>query len=84
MVHFSKNVQSKILPMAGKFDLCVNFCDEEGKLGCKASSEAEMGMYSTRENVFNMSVDTGADGTEISSFVWTERGKPVRWENQTS
>ena len=52
----------------------------------------EMGLYFTRENVFNMSltldyltvkdhklklqVDTGADSTVISSLVWTELGKP--------
>ena len=58
----------------------------------QTSSEMEMELYYTQENVFNMSVtweyitvkdrkikmhvDTGADSTVISSLMWTELGKP--------
>ena len=92
MGHFSKMCRSKTQPMSGKYDQHNNFCEEEGKLSCQTSSENKMGMYYTRENVFNMSVtweyitvkdhkikmqiDTGADSTVISSLSWTELGKP--------
>ena len=90
--HFSKMCKSKTQPKSGKSDQQNNFCEEEGKLPGQTSSEMEMGMYYTRENVFNMSVrweyitvkdhkikmqvDTGADSTVISSLIWTELGKP--------
>ena len=77
--HFSKMCRSKTQPKSGKSDQHNNFCEEEGKLPGQTSSEMEMGMYYTRENVFNMSVtweyitlkdhkikmqvDTGADST---------------------
>ena len=85
--HFSKMCSSKTQP-----DQRNNFCEEEGKLSGQTSSEMEMGMYYTRENVFKMSltweyitvkvlkikmqVDTGSDSTVISSLMWTELGKP--------
>ena len=69
------------------FDQHTNFCEEEGKLSDQTSSEIEIIMYYTRQNVFNMSatwdyitikdqkikmqVETGADSTVISSFIWT-------------
>ena len=84
--HFSKMCRSKTQPKSGKSDQHNNFCEEEGKLPGQTSSEMEMGMYYTRENVFNMSVtwefitvkdhkikmqvDTGADSTVISSLIW--------------
>ena len=84
--------RSKTQPKSGKSDQHNNFCEEEVKLPGQTSSEMEMGMYYTRENVFNMSlkweyiivkdnkikkqVDTGADSTVISSLIWTELGKP--------
>ena len=90
--HFSKMCRSKTQPKSGKSDQHNNFCEEEGKLPGQSSSEMEMGMYYTRENVFNMSVtweyitvkdhkikmqvDTGADSTVISSLIWTELGQP--------
>ena len=90
--HFSKMCRSKTQPKSGKSDQHNNFCEEEGKLSGQTSSEIEMRMYYTRENVFNMSVtwenitvyhhkikmqvDTGADSTVISSLIWTELGKP--------
>ena len=90
--HFSKMSRSKTQPKSGKSDQHNNFCEEEGKLSGQKSSEMEMGMYYTRENVFNMSVTweyitvkdhiikmqvvTGADSTVISSLIWTELGKP--------
>ena len=80
--HFSKMCRSKTQPKSGKSDQHNNFCEEEGKLSGQSSSEMEMGMYYTRENVYNMSVtweyitvkdhkikmqvDTGADSTMIS------------------
>ena len=83
--------RSKTQPKSGKSEQ-HNFCEEQGKLPGQTSSEMEMGMYYTRENVFNMSVtreyitvkdnkikmqvDTGADSTVISSLTWTEVGKP--------
>ena len=54
--HFSKMCTSKTQPKLGKSDQHNNFCEEEGKLLGQTSSEMEMGMYYTRENVFNMSV----------------------------
>ena len=91
MAHFSKMCRSKTQPKSGKSDQHNNFCEEKGKLSCQTSSEKKMGMYYTRENVFNMSVtweyitvkdhkigmqiDTGADSTVISSLSWTELGK---------
>ena len=91
MGHFSKMCRSKTQPKSGKSDQ-HNFCEEEGKLSGQSSSEMEMGMYYTRENVFTMSmtreyitvkdhkikmqVDTGADSTVISSLIWTELSKP--------
>ena len=90
--HFSKVYRSKTQPRSGKSDQHNNFCEEEGKLPGQTSSEKEITMYYTRENVFNMSmtweyitvkdhkikmqVDTGADSTVISSLIWTELGKP--------
>ena len=90
--HFSKMCRSKTQPKSGKSDQHNNFCEEEGKLPGQTSSEIEMRMYYTRENVFNMSVtwenitvnhhkvkmqvDTGADSTVISSLIWTGLGKP--------
>ena len=90
--HFSKMCRSKTQPKSGKSDQHNNFYEEEGKLPGQSLSEMEMGMYYTRENVFNMSVtweyitvkdhkikmqvDTGADSTVISSLIWTELGKP--------
>ena len=90
--HFSKMCRSKTQPKSGKSDQHNNLCKEEGKLPGQTSSEMEMGMYYTRENVFNISVtweyitvkdhkikmqvDTGADSTVISSLIWTELGKP--------
>ena len=84
--------RSKTQPKLGKSDQHYNFCEEEGKLSGQTSSEMEMEMYYTRENVFNMSVtweyitvkdhktkmqvDTGSDSTVISSLIWTELGKP--------
>ena len=89
--HFSKMCRSKTQPKSGKSDQHNNFCEEKGKLPGQTSSEMEMGMYYTRENVFSMSVtweyitvkdhkikmqvDTGADSTVISSLIWTELGK---------
>ena len=89
--HFSKMCRSKTQPKSGKSDQHNNFCEEEGTLSGQTSFEMEMGMYYTRENVFNMSVtwenitvkdhkikmqvDTGAAGTVISSLIWTELGK---------
>ena len=85
-------MQSKTQPKSGKSDQHNIFCEEEGKLPGQTSSEMEMGMYYTRENVFNMSVtweyitvkdhkikmqvDTSADSTVISSLICTELGKP--------
>ena len=46
--------KSKTQPRLGKSDQ-HNFCEEEGKLSGRTSSEMEMGMYYTQENVFNMS-----------------------------
>ena len=90
--HFSKMRRRKTQPKSGKSDQHNNFCDEEGKLSGQTSSEMEMGMYYTRENVFNMSltrvyitvkdhkikkqIDTGADSTVISSLISTKLGKP--------
>ena len=90
--HFSKMCRSKTQPKSGKSDQHNNFCEEEVKLPGQTSSGMEMGMYYTRENVFNLSVtweyitvkdhkikmqvDTGADSTVISSLIWTELGKP--------
>ena len=90
--HFSKMCRSKTQPKSGKSDQHNNFCEEEGKLSGQTSTEMEMGMNYTRENVFNMSVtweyitvkdhkikmqvDTGADSFVISSLIWTELGKP--------
>ena len=90
--HFSKMCRSETQPKSGKSDQHNNFCEEEGKLPGQTSSEMEMGMYYTRENVFKMSVtweyitvkdrkikmqvDTCADSTVISSLIWTELGKP--------
>ena len=90
--NFSKMCRSKTQPKSGKSGQHNNFCEEEGKLPGQTSSEMEMGMYYTRENVFKMSVtweyitvtdhkikmqvDTGADSTVISSLIWTELGKP--------
>ena len=90
--HFSKMCRSKTQPKSGKSDQRNNFCEEEGKLPGQTSSEMELGMYYTRENVFNMSVtleyitvkdhkikmqvDTGADNPVISTLIWTELGKP--------
>ena len=84
--------RSKIQPKSGKSDQQNKFCEEEGNLCGQTSSEMEMGMYYTRENVFNMSVtweyitvkdhkikvqiDTGAYRTVISSLIWTELVKP--------
>ena len=89
--HFSEMGRSKTQPKTGKSDQYNSFCEEEGKLSDQTSSEMDMGMYYTRENVFNMSgtlkyitvkdhkikrqVDTGADSTVISSLIWTELGK---------
>ena len=89
--HFSKMCRSKPQPKSGKSDPHNNFFEEEGKLPGQTSSEMEMGMYYTRENVFNLSVtwecitvkdfkkkmqvDTGADSTVTSSLIWTELGK---------
>ena len=89
---FSIMCRSKTQPKSGKSDQHNNFCEEEGKLSGQTSPEMEMGMYYTRENVFNMSVtweyvtvkdhkikmqvDTGSDSTVISSLIWTELGKP--------
>ena len=90
--HISKMCRSITQPKSGKSDRHNNFCEEEGKLPGQTSSEIEMGMYYTRENVFNMSVtceyitvkdhkikmqvDIGADSTVISSLFWTELGRP--------
>ena len=90
--HFSKKCRRKTQPKSGKSDKHNNFCEEEGKLSGQTSSEMEMGMYCTRENMFNMSVtweyitvkdhkiklqvDTSADSTVMSSLIWTELGKP--------
>ena len=54
--HFSKKCRSKTQPKSGKSDQHNNFCEEECKLPGQTSSEMEMGMYYTRENVFNMGV----------------------------
>ena len=90
--HFSKVCRSKTQPKSGESvqHNKKNFCEEEGKLSGQTSTEMEMGLYYTRENVFNMSVtweyitvkdrkikmlvDTGADSTVISSLIWTELG----------
>ena len=74
--------RSKTQPKSGKSDHHNNFCVEVGKLSGQTLSETQMGMYYSRENVFNMSVtweyitlkdhkikmqvDTGADITVIS------------------
>ena len=76
--HFSKMCRSKTQPKSGKSDQHNHFCEEEGKLPGQSSSEMEMGMYYTRENVYKTikkQVDTGADSTVISSLIWTELGK---------
>ena len=91
MGHFSEMCRSKTQPKSGKSEQHNSFCEEVGKLSVQTSSEMDMGMYYTRENVFNMSgtleyitvkdhkikmqVDTGADSTVISSLIWTELGK---------
>ena len=90
--HFSKMRRIKTQPKSGKSDQLNIFCEEEGKFSGQTSSEMEIGMYYTREKVFNMSVtweyitvkdlkikmqvDTGADSTVISSLIWTKLGKP--------
>ena len=90
--HFSKMRRIKTQPKSGKSDQHNNFCEEEGKFSGQTSSEMEMGIYYTRENVFKMSVtweyitvkdhkikmqvNTGADSTAISTLNWTELGKP--------
>ena len=48
--------RTKTQPKSGKSDQHNNFCEEEGKLSAQTSSEKEMGMYYTWEDVFNMSV----------------------------
>ena len=90
--HFSKKCRSKTQSKSGKSDQHNKFCEEEGELFGQTSSEKEMGLYYTQENVFNMSVtweyitvkdhkikmqvDTGTDSTVISSLIWTELWKP--------
>ena len=82
----------KTQPRSGKSYQHNHFCEEEGKLSGQTTSETETRLYCTRENALNMSatleyttikdqkrkvqVDTGADSTVISSFVWTDVGKP--------
>ena len=89
--HFAKMCKkNKAQPRSGKYDQHNTFCGEEGKLSAQTSSEMDVGMYYTRENVFNMSAteeyltirgqktkrrfETGADSTVISSFFSTELG----------
>ena len=54
--HFSKMCRSKTQPKSGKSDQHNNFCEAEGKLSGQTSSKMEIGMYYTRENVFNMPI----------------------------
>ena len=54
--HFSKMCRSKTQPKSGKSDQHNNFCEEEGKLSGQTSSEMEIGMYYTQENVYSISV----------------------------
>ena len=54
--HYSKKCRSNTQPKLGKSDQHNNFFEDEGKLSGQTSSEKEMGMYYTRDNVFNMSV----------------------------
>ena len=49
-------MQKKTQPKSDKSDQHNNFCEKEGTLSGQTSFEIEMGMYYTRENVFNMSV----------------------------
>ena len=54
--NFSKMCRSKTQRKSGKSDQHNNFFEEEGKLSGQTSSEMEIRIYYTRENVFNMSV----------------------------
>ena len=88
---FAKICKSKTEPRSGMSDQHNSFCENESKLSCQTSSEMEMGMYCTRENMFNMSttweyitvkdhrvkmqVDPGDDSTGILQLVWTELAK---------
>ena len=83
--HFAKMCRNKNQSRSGKSEQHNIFCEEEGMSGPISSElrtlenvffvSATREYISVKEHKLKVKLDTGADSTLISSFIWTELGK---------